>query len=418
MCFKTLMIFILICLFSTALFAQKTRQKTRQAKPKTVQKSLKIEQESSRVKNFGKSLLKDSVSTEKISVKQSNEDEDVIKVETNLVTIDVLVIDKQGNTVKGLEKSDFIVIEDTIEQEIGTFSLGDSLEVPRSIVLIIDYSGSQIPYLKTSMEAAKLLVDKLNPKDKMAIVTDDVELLVDFTSDKRLLKRKLDSVYDNVKNGYFVETEFVKGKLGKSLQYNSLLATLNELFSEEDLRPIVLFQTDGDQFFNIKSKEKRPFGILTEYKPDYTVEELFDKIERSKATIYSIVSGDSLLKTTKEQRIAKAAEIENEANKVKNIMKQNSEWYQRYVERMLGEQSSMESISQISGGFVESLEKPEQASEIYTRIFEGIRNRYLIGYYPINQGNDGKRRNVKIEVKNHPEYTILSRKFYFSPSSK
>lgn len=411
--FNIFIFFLLICLFSTFVFAQKTRKKT--PSPKPIQK---IEQENPRIKNFGMSLEKTST-VEKTSAQQSNEDDELIKVETNLVTVDVLVLDKYGKTVKGLQKDDFIVSEDSAKQEIGTFSLGDSLEIPRSIVLIIDYSGSQIPYLKTSMDAAKVLVDKLNPKDRMAIVTDDVELLVDFTGDKRLLKQKLDSVYDNVKNGYFVETEFVKGKLGKSLQYNSLLATLNELFSEEDQRPIIIFQTDGDQFFNIKSNDgKRPFGILTEYKPDYTIEELFDKIERSKATIYSIISGSSLLKTTKEQRIAIASETENEANKAKNTMKLESQWYQMYVERILGEQSSMESVAQISGGFTGSLEKPEQAGEIYTRIFEGIRNRYLIGYYPHNQNNDGKRRNVKIEVKDHPEYTILSRKFYFASGEK
>ncbi len=412
--FKIFIIFSLICLFSTVVFAQKTRKKTLPVKSKIIQKT---ESENPRIKNFGISLEKNSA-VEKTSAKQSNEDDELIKVETNLVTVDVLVLDKQGKTVKGLQKDDFIISEDSANQEIGTFSLGDSLEVPRSIVLIIDYSGSQVPFLKTSIDAAKVLVDKLNPKDRMAIVTDDVELLVDFTSDKRLLKRKLDSVYDNVKNGYFVETEFVKGRLGKSLQYNSLLATLNELFSEEDQRPIVIFQTDGDQFFNIKSTEKRPFPSNTSYQPDYTIEELFNKIERSKATIYSIISGDSLLNADKDLIIAKAVEIENEANKVKNILKQSSRSYQRYVERVQNEQTSMESIAKISGGLTETLEKPQQAAGIYTRIFEGIRNRYLIGYYPINQVNDGKRRNVKIEVKDHPEYTILSRKFYFAPSDK
>lgn len=53
------------------------------------------------------------------------------------------------------------------------------INVPRTIVLIIDYSGSQLPFIKNSVAAAKVLVDKLGPKDLMAIVTDDVELLLD-----------------------------------------------------------------------------------------------------------------------------------------------------------------------------------------------------------------------------------------------
>jgi len=44
--------------------------------------------------------------------------------------------------------------------------------VPRSIILIIDYSPSQFAYIKDSIEAAKVLVDKLKPRDRMAVVTD------------------------------------------------------------------------------------------------------------------------------------------------------------------------------------------------------------------------------------------------------
>lgn len=367
-----------------------------------------------KIKEFGKSLLKNPAITK--TTNNQKENEDVIKVETNLVAVDVLVTDSKGNTVKGLTKEDFIVSEDNVRQEIGTFSPGNSLEVPRSIVLIIDYSGSQIPYLKTSMAAAKLLVDKLNPKDRMAIVTDDVELLADFTSNKILLKKKLDSIYNNVKNGYFVETEFKNGKLGKSLQYSSLLASLNELFAAEDLRPIVIFQTDGDQFFNIKSNKLRDFPSNTSYQPDFTIEELLDKVERSRATIYSIISGDSLLGLEKEQRRLKMAAITKELIQMGRLYKPDTKQFSAYVERIYAEQNSMEAISQISGGFVESLEKPEQAGAIYSRIFNGINNRYLIGYYPQNQEFDGKRHIVKVEVKNHPEYIILGRKFYYSPS--
>ena len=88
-----------------------------------------------------------------------------------------------------MTKEDFIVKEDSNLQQVATLSLGDNKNLSRSIVLIIDYSPSQLPYIRTSIEAAKVLVDKLNPKDRMALVTDDVKLLADFTSDKQVLKR-------------------------------------------------------------------------------------------------------------------------------------------------------------------------------------------------------------------------------------
>src|ERR1043166_1990329 len=81
------------------------------------------------------------------------DDIDVVTVETSLVTSDVLVLDKRGNPVTGLADKDFVVTEDGQRQEVGMVSLGDNIKVPRSIVLIIDYSSSQSPFIQTSIAA-------------------------------------------------------------------------------------------------------------------------------------------------------------------------------------------------------------------------------------------------------------------------
>ena len=201
--FRFILNFIFLCGFAscvTASFVLTTFSQT-------------SEREKPNIKDFGKSLReKNEIEKPQINnaASENQSDEDVIKVETNLVRTDVMVVDQKGKPVLGLKASDFVVTENSIPQEIGTFSLGDSAEVPRSIVLIIDYSGSQIPYIQTSVDAAKVLVDKLNPKDRMAIVTDDVELLAEFTKDKEFLKNKLDSLANKVR----------KGEAGKSLQYS------------------------------------------------------------------------------------------------------------------------------------------------------------------------------------------------------
>ena len=105
---------------------------------------------------------------------------DVIRIETSLVSCELLVVDERGNSVPGLTAEDFSITENGAPQTVGHFLKGDNAQVPRTIVLVIDYSGSQLPYLKNSIKAAKVLVDKLGPKDLMAIVTDDVELLHDL----------------------------------------------------------------------------------------------------------------------------------------------------------------------------------------------------------------------------------------------
>src|SRR6266550_793879 len=196
-----------------------------------------------KLKNFGSSLKRIKWDPEKkIAVQTKSQsdskidsgDVDVVRVETSLVTNDLLVLDARGQSVAGLTEKDFVVTEDGTSQQVGMFSLGDNVNVPRSIVLIIDYSGSQFPFIKTSVAAAKALVDKLTPVGQMAIVTDDVELLQDFTNHKQQLKDKLDlllyRVYPTITEGY------VSHKFGRSKQYSALMATLTEAFNAQDQR--------------------------------------------------------------------------------------------------------------------------------------------------------------------------------------
>ncbi|MDX6446604.1 MAG: hypothetical protein QOH71_3678 [Blastocatellia bacterium] len=70
-------------------------------------------------------------------------------------------------------------------------------------------------------------------------------------------------------------------------------------------------------------------------------------------------------------------------------------------------------VAQLSGGFADFIEKPEDAENVYANIFTVIKNRYLIGYYPTNRKRDGKRRQITIEVRGHPEFTVTGRKAYF-----
>ncbi|MEK7723987.1 MAG: VWA domain-containing protein, partial [Acidobacteriota bacterium] len=251
------------------------------------------------LKDFGSSLSpkpEESSAQKKKTV--ATKDSDTIYIETNLVVVDFLVLDKKGNTIYGLKKDDFVVTEDNKPQEIQTFTLGDDKEIPRSIVLIIDYSGSQLPFIERNVEATKLLVDKLRPNDLMALVTDDVELISQFTSDKALLKEKLELLKQNA----------LARKVGKSMQFSALYAVLSEMFDDEDVRPIVLFQTDGDQFNNLKGGFNEILG-LPPFAPNMTTNfnfnDLLSSIEKSRATIYTIVPGFRLLGLSPQERSAK-----------------------------------------------------------------------------------------------------------------
>ena len=187
-----------------------------------------------------------------------DEEDEVVHVETSLVVCDVLVLDAKGRAVSGLTREEFRITEDGKPQEVGMFSLGDNANVPRSIVLVIDYSASMRPFMEKSIEAAKTLVDKLAPRDRMAIVTDDVELLAVFTRDKRLFKEKLEWLKQKATSKE--QRDFMR--YGRSRQYSALMATLREMFDDEDTRPVVIFQTDG---------KRRRVQIEVRGHPEYTV---------------------------------------------------------------------------------------------------------------------------------------------------
>lgn len=321
--------------------------------------------------------------------KSDDLDDEVIRIKTDLVVNDLLVVNQKGNPVLGLEQSDFLVTEDGVPQKISMFSFGENATIPRSIVLIIDYSSSQKPFIKNSIAAAKILVDKLASQDRMAIVTDDVELLVDFTNDKALLKKELDNLGE-------------KG-FGRSEQYTALVATLNEMFDEEDIRPIVIFQTDGDELSLLKGSQEASGRPLKKF----SFEDIYALVGKSRATVYSVIPGHCFIGLSQEEQLAKMESLSNKQQKL------SKDALIRRIDGNLKLQLPLFEIAKLSGGYTDYIEKPEDAENVYSNIFKVINNRYVIGYYPTNKETDGKRRNVKIEVRNYPEYVVMGRKDYF-----
>ncbi|HEX8097601.1 MAG TPA: VWA domain-containing protein, partial [Pyrinomonadaceae bacterium] len=378
--------------------------------------------EAPRPRDFGSSLRRlkwDEKKKAAVEIKSGKkgqagqEEEDVVRVETTLVACDVLVVDKDGRSVSGLTRDDFVITEDGGPQKVATFSLGGDAERPRSFVLVIDYSGSQLPYINNSIAAAKGLVDQLNPKDRMAVVTDDVELLVDFTRDRAKLKAALEELRERATAGR---------RLGRSRQFCALLATLKELVSDEE-RPIIIFQTDGDELGALRGSnpgaERAGFGGR-----QFGIGDVFTAAQKSRTTIYTIIPGVRLVGYTPEQQLERARTIyinhreawgEIEPGSREKLLSREPKDFAGYADRWLRQQMAASLMARATGGWTEFLERPEQAAEIYKRILKGINLRYVIGYYPTNKEHDGKLRKVRVEVRGHPDYTVVGRKAYYAP---
>lgn len=381
---------------------------------------------------------------------ERGEEDEVVRVETSLVVCDLLVLDKQGHAIPGLGREDFLISEDGRPQEVGTFALGDNVNVPRSIVLVIDYSGSQLPYIRMSVEAAKTLVERLGPRDLMAIVTDDVDLLADFTGDKSRLKKRLDVLLERATADHGVVAQVFgrHRRVGRSAQFSALLATLKEAFDEEDVRPVVIFQTDGDEVSYLREPILEPYvppglppdmhnqavesagkarALVEKNRREFSLRDVHAAAERARATIYTVVPGYRLVGLTPDEQL-KRSEVARAkmvtAFKLPAEMKQAlDERYRRTppealksgLERAARVQQELIDLSALTGGWADFLEEPEQAAGIYERIFSDVNRRYVVGFYPTNKARDGGRRRVSIEVRGHPEYTVWGRKSYYAP---
>jgi VWFA-related protein len=392
-------------------------------------------EEKEQIKKFGSSLKKKSDKSGKKKTENNQSeplDDEIIRIDTNLFVSDFLVLNKQGYAVTGLKKEDFIVSEDEQLQKIEIFSSVDNTALSRSIVLMIDFDGLASGSIETSLDAAKVLIRKLNPKDKVAIVTDEIKLLQPFTEDKERLQKQLDLLK---KNQLLTPPN--------SFQYETLLAILNEMFNETGkTRPIIIAQTQGNTLFLLKQTQANilpPFAesvikrepkmkSIWENAPrrDLSYDEVYIAAEKSKATIYTIIPTLSLIGYSQEEQTERTVQI-IEGNRA---FLQNSNWHYKGSEKgstrieppldekifmsqvMLKKQERLASLAKVTGGWVDFLEKPEQADAIYSRIFSDINQRYTVGYYSTNEAKSGKRRTIKLEVKNHPEYRILGRKTY------
>lgn len=412
---KLYLTILLFLTFVSTFFGQ-----TPSASPFTPQPNLP-----EKIRTFGSSLKKyENESQQNFQANQNSNEEDngeIIQIKTDLVINNVLVTDQNGEAITTLKKDDFIVMEDNAPQTIEIFSSSDNTFLARSIVLIIDCGAPQAPYLKNSIQAAKILVDELRPQDKMAIVTVDVKLRLDFTQNQKLLKRTLDSL------------EKKDIKLAGGAEFDALLAVLNEMFVEEDRQRILIFQGDGSEIIWLKTDENLPYTVSTATREQSGMkygekEKLIRKfgfnnvkeaIERSQATIYSIIPGIKFIGLSKEERLERAKISIADTYRSLGLREENlptiiKKFQKAEAERRTAGQVAMFKVAELSGGFTGFVEKPQDAEEIYSNIFKVIGKRYIIGYYPINQERHKQRRTIKIEVRNHPEYIVMGQKAYFT----
>jgi Ca-activated chloride channel family protein len=164
-----------------------------------------------------------------------------IKIDVGLVVLHTSVLDDRGKFADGLKEENFRVFEDKVEQKLATFKRED---VPVSMGLVIDNSGSMRDKRPRVNEAALTLVESSNPQDEAFVVNfnDDfyLDLDKDFTSSVPELKEALERIDSR----------------GSTALYDAIIGSLDHLKKAARDKRVLLVVTDGEDNASHNSLEK------------------------------------------------------------------------------------------------------------------------------------------------------------------
>lgn len=306
----------------------------------------------------------------------SIEDEDeVIRVETNLVTFPVSVLDRDGRFLSGLKQSDFQIFEDGAEQKIEYFA---SIEQPFTVVLLLDVSPSTAFKIEEIQDAAIAFVNQLRPEDRVIVMSFDerVRVLSRPTNNRAVLR-------DAIRQTSFGD--------GTSLYEAVHQAMSRELQNIEGRKAIVLF-TDGvdttsrmsNYQSNVREAEEADSLIYT-IRYDTSQDIAGGGGGRSYPTgrnsggnvIGAILSG-----------ILSGGNVRIGTGRGGGSSQSDYEKGRRYLE----------DLSRTSGGRAFDARSLYNVDAAFLGIAEELRRQYSIGYYPEKGGEVGQRKQIKVRT--------------------
>jgi Ca-activated chloride channel family protein len=256
-----------------------------------------------------------------------------LRVDTNLVLIPVAVTDAQNRYVLGLQKEDFHLSEDSVEQKVAHFSGED---VPLSVGLVFDESGSMDYKLRTSQAAVVRFLKTMNPDDEAFLVefSDAAKLSVGFTADTG----KIQDALKAAKPG------------GLTAMLDAIHVALREMKNAKNSRKTIVIISDGG-----------------DNNSHYKASEIESLVREADVQIYAMGVFEPSLPLG-----LTAEEISGP--------------------RLLSE------IATQTGGRAFSAALLSDLPSVGARIAVELRNQYVLGYYPKNQSKDGKYRHVEVKL--------------------
>ena len=278
-----------------------------------------------------------------------------MKRDVELVVLYASVLDDRGNFVPSLQESNFRVYEDKVEQKLSVFRKED---VPLSLGLVVDNSGSMRDKREKVNAAALTFVQTSNPQDEVFVVNFNDEFFLDldkdFTSDIRELRDALERVDSR----------------GGTALYAALVGSMDHLKKATHDKKLLLVITDG---------EDNASGRIT-------LQSAVEEARKSGTLIYSIG-----LLNEEEKRAARHA------------------------------RKDLTTLASETGGAAFFPNSVEEVQSICSLVARDVRNQYVLAYYPTNMARDGTFRTVHVDVVNPPhtngKLSVRTRLGYYAPKA-
>jgi Ca-activated chloride channel family protein len=285
------------------------------------------------------------------AVSKLPDEDEVIKIDTELVNLNVRVVDRNNRPISNLRQEDFKVYEDNVIQQVEFFTRS---EVPTNYSLVIDNSGSLARQLEKVIEASKIIVNTNRPDDETSVIrfisSDKIEILQDFTSNKADLYDALDGMFKDGGQTAIIDAVYLAAE------------KVNEYEKSRDpndrKRRALILVSDGE--------DRNSF---------YKEKQLFDLLKEIDVQIYTIGFVEDLEK--EGGFISKSPQGKAKA----------------FLERLATE----------TGGKSYFPNDVGELNNIAADISRELRTQYSIGYIPMNDKKDGSLRTIKVAVADGPD---------------
>ena len=317
--------------------------------------------------------------------------DEVVKVDTQLVNIPVIVSDRDNRYIPGLAKENFRLFRDGNAQKIDTFG---SENAPMNIVLALDTSQSTTPVLDKIKKAAKEFIKDLSSEDRCMVVSFDsgLHLLSQLTSDKKELKSSIESA----------EISETPGTLLNDAVYDAVNKTLKPVHG----RKAIILLTDGEDFGS-----------------SHYQSELLDRLNESDTVIYPVYydSREEMRKMV-QNRFPRGGGMGRFPGGMgrggmgrfpggggmgrypggghrggggggngQRRRRPNSD------EAALDATAFLQKLADVTGGRFLTAQKSD-LKDAFTQIAEEMKRQYVLGFYPLDEAQAGVIHRVKVTV--------------------